>query len=235
MKRFFLCLAFFLTACSYSNGFHRDRAREEAAGPPEITDASIQSALAKRPQLPKPFRLGIYFREPIRGLAGGYLAPEKTRFSGEEKAAVLDWARHLPAAEVRDVIAITEGAEQGADLRSIRLAAARHGADAVLVVGGASEESESANSLSLLNLLVAPAFFVHGSEVETLFVAHAALWDVRNEYLYLNGEAEAEAKRGRPLLFKETEQQAAGTRREALEKLRGELAAQFGALLTASR
>jgi hypothetical protein len=38
--------------------------------------------------------------------------------------------------------------------------------------------------------LIAPALFVPGSEVDTLFLSSASMWDVRNEYLYLTAEAE---------------------------------------------
>src|SRR5690349_5978111 len=54
---------------------------------------------------------------------------------------------------------------------------------------------------ALLPLLAAP-----GTELDVLFSAHAEMWDVRNEYLYLSAEAESEVIQQRPLAWIDREQ-----------------------------
>jgi hypothetical protein len=86
----------------------------------------------------------------------------------------------------------------GGDLKSMRLAAARHGADAVLLVRGISQVDSYVNALSIANLLVLPGFLVPASHRDALLVLQGALWDVGNECLYLTAESEGEGKIVRP-------------------------------------
>jgi hypothetical protein len=48
---------------------------------------------------------------------------------------------------------------------------------------------------------VLPLLFVPASQAEALFLARAAMWDVRNEFLYLTAEAESVKKQMRPAAF----------------------------------
>ncbi len=76
------------------------------------------------------------------------------------------------------------------DLKSLRMAAAKHQADALLVVTGAAQVDRYINGWGWSYALILPTFFVPGSQVDTLFLSSAALWDVKNEYLYLTNDAE---------------------------------------------
>jgi hypothetical protein len=75
------------------------------------------------------------------------------------------------------------------------LAAAKHHADALLVIGGAGQIDRYINGLGWTYALLLPTLFVPGSEADTLFITNASLWDVRNEYLYLSAETEATTKK----------------------------------------
>jgi hypothetical protein len=77
------------------------------------------------------------------------------------------------------------------DMKSLRLAAANHHADALLVVSGAGQIDRYINNWGWTYALLLPTLFVPGSQADTLFVTNAALWDVRNDFLYLTAEAEA--------------------------------------------
>lgn len=213
-----LWLLVFLCGCSH--GFHREAVRGE--GPLQVTDNEVANEFKRRPQLPKPFRLGVYFSNPsVIGLSDTV----RTRWTAEEKAQFLD----LAGQEVGEVIFISGDTFAETDLKSIRLTAARYGADAVLILGGSGEVISAPNNLGISYLFVLPAFFVHGNDVSSLFIARASIWDVRNEYLYVAAEAENEVTKGRPLLFPQQKENLFEARKTALESLRGELKKQLQA------
>src|SRR6266481_3908667 len=53
----------FLTGCAASRGFNRGQLRMHVGQPQEINDKLIAEVLSRKPQLPHPFRLGVYFEE----------------------------------------------------------------------------------------------------------------------------------------------------------------------------
>lgn len=212
MKFIFLVLLV-LSGCS--RGFHREELRAGLEGP-VINDQAVAEEFRKSAQLPKPFRLGVYFKE----IQGG------TRWKVEEKEIFHSVA--LPPGEVSAVFPISEELVPTQDFRSVRLAAARQGADAVLVVSGVEELKQSPNGWAATYLLVLPMLFARGIDQESLFIARALLWDVKNSFLYLGAEAESEKVISRPLAFPAREEQKKSTRREALEKLKIELESQIG-------
>jgi hypothetical protein len=164
--------------------------------------------------LPKPFRLGVYFRQPrLSGVPEGI----STRWSVAERQQVFRALERIPESEVSAIFTVATAPDESSE--AIRVAAARQGAHAVLVVNATGESVNSANGLALGYLLVAPIFFLHGNDVETLFTARATLWDVRNEFLYLTAEGEATRKTSRPLTATNTEQQLGETRAAALTDL----------------
>jgi hypothetical protein len=64
------------------------------------------------------------------------------------------------------MVTITDSAVAGEDLRAARLAAARHGGDAVLVVTGASAPDHYSNWAALLYVTIVGVWVVPGSRVE---------------------------------------------------------------------
>ena len=65
----------------------------------------------------------------------------------------------------------------------------------MLVVNGVSDVDRYNNSLGPTYALLITPFFVPGTEVDSLFMANASLWDVRNEFRYLSVETEGTAKK----------------------------------------
>lgn len=217
MKKVIL-LSVFLVSCS-SKGFHRESLRG-SLDTPQVSDQAIADEFAKVAQLPKPFRLGVYFK----------------RLEGEQDLALSRWREEdrevlygmdFPKEEVKAVFPISEELVVSPDFRSVRLAGAKQGADAVLVISGAQKVNHSPNELASTYLLLFPLLFVKGTEVESLFLARALLWDVKNGFLYLGAEAEAEKSWDRPLAFPKTKELILSARREALEKLKLELVRQM--------
>jgi len=195
-------IAVLLAGCASPRGFDRGAlagmARPET---PAVTDDEIARVLATRPQLRTPFRLAVLFRPApeIRRWGEGF---RPWRWSSDDREALLSRLAPLVGpAGLQEVVPVVDGVASGDDLKSIRLAAARHGADAVLVVSGAGQVDRYNNGWSALYVTLVGAFFVPGTEADGLFLANATLWDVRNEYLYASAEAEGtEHARGPPFM-----------------------------------
>ena len=79
------------------------------------------------------------------------------------------------------------------------------------------------NAWSTSYLLLVTALFMPGNEVDALFMASAALWDVRNEYLYVTAESEGTSHQTRSPVLIHEEDAVATARKEALEHLGTEL------------
>lgn len=110
------------------------------------------------------------------------------------------------------------------DIKSIRLAASRYQADAVLIIGGVGQIDRYTNNWGWSYALLLPVFFVPGSESQTLFMTNASLWDVRNEFLYLTVESEATVPENYVAAFGKRDQELLGSAKsDALKKLATEL------------
>jgi hypothetical protein len=210
-----------LIGCAFSpRGFDRgELTRVARVEQQEVTDAEIARVLALRPQLTFPFRLAVWFRPPK---AERWSRP-RFQWRDEDREAVLGALRPLVAdGIVADVAAITDATVLGDDLRAARLAAARHGADAVLIVTGASDVDRYSRWPSLLYVTLV-GLWVVGTHSDGIFLASGSLWDVRNEFLYATAEAEGTLGRTRPALLLEDEEMIAGAKRTALTALANEL------------
>ncbi|MES2855547.1 MAG: hypothetical protein V4692_06780 [Bdellovibrionota bacterium] len=179
--------AFSIFGCA-SKGFDRGSLREQIGTvKPVVNDSEIKEVLARKPNLPKPFKLAVYFKRPISKSS----AEASWRWTDQDKDLVTAAANELSSEKIiSSVSIIPESLVLVEDLKSIRLAAARQSANAVLVIDGAAESDRYINNWGWSYMLLVPALFVKGSEVDTLFMSSAVLWDVGNEYLYLTTEAE---------------------------------------------
>ncbi len=196
-----------LTACASSRGFDRG-ALSQMVRPqtPEVTDEAIAKTLAVRPQLTPPFRLAVYFRSGRKlGDTGEDYGTQP--WTGADKDAVLSKLSPLVGGGVlSQLIPVADAIVGGEDLKSIRLAAARTGADAVLFVSGAGQVDRYNNWSSALYFTIVGLFVVPGTRTDALYLANATLWDVRNEYLYASAEAEGtDHTTGTPLTVDDTQ------------------------------
>jgi hypothetical protein len=189
-----LLLAALAAACA--SGFDRRGVDDRmASGGLAVTNEDVRAALAVKPQLPAPFRIAVHLvAETFEPGAGPVPAsPDLWRWTAKDKALFEEWTRELRARGVAaEMFAMTELIPAGDDLAGLRLAAAKHGADAVLLLKGVAQVDAYVNPLAVFNLLILPAFFVPASHRDALVVIRAALFDVRNEYLYAAVEAEGE-------------------------------------------
>jgi hypothetical protein len=210
-----------LSGCAgASKGFDRGALRREIqiGERAQVSDAEIAAALARQPQLPPRFRVGVYVRDPEKhwGMDWQWTADDKDRLLRAVTQLV-------PEGILGDAFFVNPLTLQGNDLRALRLAAAQHGADALLVVAGASDLDTYMNNWAVTYWLILPALFVPGSTSDALFVARAAMWDVRNEFLYLTAEAESTGSQRRPAAFTDRRGLIDATRRESVDLLAAEI------------
>jgi hypothetical protein len=195
-----LCvLAVLLGACATSRGFDRG-AMKASASAAQVSDEAIAQALTVRPQLPPKYKLAVYFVPS--GSAWGGPRTRKWRWTGQDKAELLKIAAPLIDKGINaDVFSISESVLEGTDRLAIRLAAARAGADAVLIVDGSADVDRYNNNFGITYALIVTAAFVPGTVADGLFIATASMWDVRNDYLYLSVEAEGMVRKTAPAAF----------------------------------
>jgi hypothetical protein len=219
MKRLIPLLAILLTACATSQGFDRGAMKAFTAAA-EVTDEDIGKALAVQPQLPRQYRLAVYFNAPK---ASSRFA-RRWRWTGEDKTKVLAFAPQLIEKGIAaDVFALADTVVEGADRKAIRLAAARAGADAVLIVDGTADVDRYNNKLGATYILLVTAAFVPGTVADGLFVATASMWDVRNDYLYLAVEAEGLVRDTAPSALIDVEKTTRQAKVKAIEELQKQL------------
>ena len=230
MKRLLvLLLVLAATACASSSGFDRGALRSEISDQTVVTEADIQKALDAKPQLPSPFRLAIHLVPSAQQQSRRNDA--QWQWLREDKQVLLDATADLKAkGVVSDAFVIDVGSVEGNDNRAIRLAAARAGADAVLVVRGTGSTDRNGNALALTYLLIVPAFFVPGTQIDALFVTNASLWDVRNQYLYLSVESDGTAGRTSPAFSVNETAVLAEAKTDALAGLTKDVAARLASM-----
>lgn len=215
--------------CASSRGFNRGALRESADQRPVTTDAEIAQALKLKAQLPKPFKIAIYLAEP----ASNHRESAGWRWTEEEKTKMVKLADQLKAnGEVSQAFILTPDSIHGTSLRDLRLAAARHGADALLTISGIKDIDSYTNSWAWTYVAVVPMLFVPGSQSDVLFMARASLWDVRNEFLYLSAEGESVQRQKAPAAFIEDRDLIEKAKTEAVAKLSDEITNQIKSLPT---
>jgi hypothetical protein len=208
-----------VVSCAASSGFQQPAPRTPISEPPQVNDSAVESAFELRAQLPKPYRLGVVFRDPP-----GRIQDSPWRWEPEQRAQLTKTLEKLErGGEVDTVFTITRSTIEGDGLRAIRIAAAKHGADAVLVISGQDEAEQDLNGWAATYVALLPMLFVPAAELEVRFTAHAELWDVRNEFLYMAAEGDARVDQQRPLMAIDREEGTAKAQREALALLGSEL------------
>lgn len=185
-------------------------------------DARIQAAMARRPQLPERVRVAVWFQTPptVDGEAA-------FRWDFEERERVVDAAKDLEGIEL---FPIAQTFVTGTDLASLRLAAAEHGANALLVVGGSVEQESDDNAWIATYPLVVPILFAPANRLETRFHTAAAIYDVGNSFLYVTAEAEAVDRQRRAHLWTDREEGIDEAKPRSIERLAKELTARLAHL-----
>ena len=216
-----LVLFLFLASCSSGNLNRTNLEQQIGIKSPVITDQEIAKALTLKPNLPKPFTLAVYFQNPKN--------PKWLWTNDEVKSVITKLNEYRDPKQVKEIKFISPATVQGRDLKSIRLAAARHQSDAVLVFTGAGGVQTTPNTLGKITYpLLLTFLFMPGLESKGLFLSHATLWDVKNEFLYYSSVTEGQYQEkfitvysdGNPRFIEQS-------RKEATDKLLGKLKSYF--------
>jgi len=201
MKRYvlkcviFLGVALSMTGCATSQGFNRQVLSTQ------IQEQELDEVLALKPQLSFPFKLAVYFNHPPEGSWS-----QQWQWRVQDKEILLAMEEELQARRIISEMVVITGPEMtGTNLGAIRVAAARHSADAVLVITGIADIDDYNNLLAMTYVGLVTALFVPGSEIDALFMVNAILWDVNNQFLYFAAEAEGTSHQMRPpILIRES-------------------------------
>lgn len=167
------------TGCASSQGFDR-AAISEALGVDSTADQDRQSTVSQMSNLVPPFRLGVFFvdhnfpnRQSIR----------KVEWLGTDRAQLLRELAPLQNEHIlTDTFVLMDATLQGADIRGIRQAGARHGADILLVVDGAAAIDRYNNRSAWWYSTLIGAYLAHGTESDALVMTTGALWAVQSEW-----------------------------------------------------
>lgn len=176
--------------CSTSKFERPDFEKKIGQVKPRFEERDIQKNFEKKVNLPKPFSIAVYFKEPnVRQEDRAW------RWNLKEKEAFVKKLRETVDKEyVSNVFLMGEPIEDGRDLYDVRVAASKYGADSVLVVQAATEVQREMSRWAGSYILVAPLLFVNGNRAQAYFGMSASLWDVRSEMLYLTLNSEGEEK-----------------------------------------
>lgn len=181
-----------------------------------VNDADIEKVLALKPQIRFPANVAVYLDSGRFG---------EWRWDAQDKQALTDWGEALKhegiAASFFLIPDLIVGEKQNLD--SLRVAAARCGADVLLVIRGASQNNTYKNATAALNLTVVGGYVVPSTHCDSLFVMQGALIDVGNGFVYGSVETEGKGSIVRPKFTLEEKVATDEARRQALKRFGPEL------------
>lgn len=202
-----LCGCTHLGAASFDRNALRERLKD---GSVQMPDSTIAAARDLKPQLRFPCRIAVYL-QPENG---------DWRWTPEDKAAMEVWATALKkegiAADVFTLPQILTAKSDKGDLKELRVAAAKCGADVLLVIHAASQTTSYKNFAAVFNLTIVGGFVVPGSHSDSLFAIEGVLLDVDNGYIYTAMQAESVGKIMRPTFVIEDKDAVAKAKTKAV-------------------
>jgi rhombotail lipoprotein len=215
MKAILPLLAAFTVGCA--NGFHRDALQERLHdGSLQSTDKDIAAARALRPQLKFPCRVACYLNPESKG--GNW------HWTQDDRAALETVGAELKTKGIAsEVLLLPDMLSEKGSLDKLRLAAAKCGADVLLVVNGAAECDKYKNPAAVFDLTVVGGYLVPSRHVDALFLMEGCLFDVDNGYVYGAVQAEGVGKIVRPTFRTEEKDAIAKAKTQAIGRLNDEL------------
>jgi hypothetical protein len=199
------------------------------AANPVFTSSNVEQIEALQPQIALPFSLAV--SQPLGSSIGDW--------NSDEISEIKSWADPLSRAGVaRQVNVIPASLVRGECWRNhgsctvepFREAAARFGADALLLVSESSDIDPYVNPFSILNLTIIGMFVAPGHHRDALTMIEGVLIDNRNEYLYATAQAEAESSQVRPFAYTDDDKVRRDARLAALRSFGREFVAQASQL-----
>ena len=193
--------ALFLVAVGCASGFNRGEMQSALrAANPVFSSSRIEQIEELEPQTSLPFSLAV--SQPLGSSVGNWSSDEISEITSWadslSKAGVASQVNVIPASLVRGDCWRSHGS---CTVEPFREAAARLGADALLLMTESSDIDPYVNPLSILNLTIIGMWVAPGHHRDALTMIEGVLIDNRNEYLYVTAQAEGESSQVRPFLY----------------------------------
>ena len=185
-----------LPACASHSAFNRTEIQDvirqtvtvNLTQPPTVPGVAEQPI----PSVAAPFRLGVFFtrqefptRETIRPV----------EWLSQDKDALLRALAPLQDQHIlRESLILADSAVPHVSLADIRKAAARYGADVIMIVTGAGAVDRYNNGYALLYPTILGAYLAPGTVSEALVLIDGSLWDVRSGLAYGIVSAEGQSR-----------------------------------------
>ena len=148
----------------------------------------------------EPLKLAVHFQRP---LSRGKLNKQWS-WEPKDRAQVLRALYQLKSQKKIDqIIPLHDLIIEEYGVEKLQKLAKAQGADSLLLITANSAEHRYFNQWGLTYLLVLPAFFVKGSEVDHLFLVNASFWKIGQTRPFLSLDAEALEHRQYAFLAKE--------------------------------
>jgi hypothetical protein len=217
-----LPLALFLIAllngCTGSHGLHRDALRAFLES--QVDPAPTQPAVSPPNPMQRqsgPFRLALYFMHRD-------IPPPPSLRTLEWVSADTDLlASRLAPLQVERIVdgifPLVDPTLRHDDVRMIRKAAARYGADAVLIIDGVGAVDRYQNGSAAFYATLIGAYLAQGTNIDALFMIRATLHDARSERQSAPQLAEGQAHTVGPAMLVEERQVLTQAKERALARL----------------
>ncbi len=115
------------------------------------------------------------------------------------------------------------GADGKTDAKTLRIAAARCGADVLFLVHGAAQTESHKNLATVFDLTIVGGFIIPASHRDSLFRMEGVLIDVDNGYIYTAVQVEGEGKIMRPTFVIEDRDAVEKAKAKAVRVFREEM------------
>ncbi|NGZ10064.1 MAG: hypothetical protein CV088_11865 [Nitrospira sp. LK70] len=165
--------------CASSQGFDR-RAISEALGVDPAADQDPQLIIDRMSNVSLPCRLGVFFGD--RNFSNRQ-SVKKVEWLAADRNQLLRLLATLQDERIlTDTVVLMDATLRGEDIRGIRQAGARHGADMLLVVEGAAAIDRYNNRSAWWYSTLIGAYLAAGTESDAFVLTTGALWAVRSEW-----------------------------------------------------
>ncbi len=184
-----------------ASGFNRVEMQSALrAANPVFSSSKVEQIEELEPQIALPFSLAV--SQPLGSSVGDW--------NSDEISEIRSWADPLSEAGVASQVNVIPASLLRGDcwqshgsctVEPFREAAARLGADVLLLMTESSDTDPYVNPLSILNLTIIGMWVAPGHHRDALTMIEGLLIDNRNEYLYATAQAEGESSQVRPLAY----------------------------------
>jgi rhombotail lipoprotein len=222
MKKLIALLWVGVSAMGCAAGFNTSEMREALQEERKLfsDDDDVTKIEQLKPQLKLPFRLAV---APLIQVRQSYWHEPRGMMEGEREE-ILAWGEKLKKEGIVSEFTMIPGMllDLGPDrhrtsyIKSVRVAAARLQADAVLFLRCVTDTDSYANPLALLDCTIVGMFLVPGHRRDAFTILEGMIVDNRNQFLYFAADAEGTGSALAPLAMFDRRDAVADSRRNAL-------------------